>query len=817
LSKQTNAALNDLKSQLLAITMSSMSSTQLKNELEDGVLQLLKAQNEKMQFEMQSTVSQKIPESPFLRYELFVEKIDILCALFHALLLTYANEPKQLGLSFASRFFEPLPQQFILDNESPRNTKLHEKNLRWISINKILLRIRALNEEFERMVKDRDKWLCETELRLVTQKWDLAAKHIFNEFLPPVFEKEKNPTMEPSSFESSWNCLQNYFRIHYNGKLRDMDNDIDLQYVTATEFAQVSFRNICKSLLGFTLLDVIGDGNCFYRAVIKYLWPHCPPNSEYKYSLLLRELLNRDESISDSENVKMKSSTRLPSSNVSMTIEAGTHMSADNSASKSQESRSPIVSRMSDDPYKEFVIDGLTDAKTMLKPGVWADHLQVKKLADYLHRPVWLIRFDDPNLILDYKRNILVPGKNYRIGHEIFGDENPIILHFIPEKHYEVLKISQLKTEDRDIEKYLANLSVLVESFSTSPKHSPLDLASDFIGLLFKLEQEGDSILEIYHSLETVSWELKPKVREDMCTRIDILKMQLFTFKQLLDKVGKTLSNILSTIPHTKLYKAIIDQLVEEDFKLVEKWGQLTLERTFSTSLLHSGQTKVAGPLSEIYEQINFCEENKFLPCHKYPKASKTSTPPSATALTNVSPYSSYNPQDYDYWGSSRYPSQSSTTSSSSTVTSSATTTASFSNVISTSQDSEDLTLNLENVKRGGENELSIIEAKNVSSDEWLNMLRHVKTLSIQHACPSVKSLQTLLEVVSQTKIQKIELVSCHISTEVWELLKNKTLLPDKPSFFWLKFCSLPRGADPESAATENRALEIVCPTTRYV
>jgi hypothetical protein len=87
--------------------------------------------------------------------------------------------------------------------------------------------------------------------------------------------------------------------------------------------------------------------------VIKFLWPSCPADFEEKYSLTLRRLLNQDNSSEPSKP---------------------------------------------EDPLRAFEEEGVTDTETMLKPGVWADHLQVVKLAAFLNRPVWLLRHDDSSL-----------------------------------------------------------------------------------------------------------------------------------------------------------------------------------------------------------------------------------------------------------------------------------------------------------------------------------------------------------------------------------------------------------------------------------
>jgi hypothetical protein len=170
----------------------------------------------------------------------------------------------------------------------------------------------------------------------------------------------------------------------------------------------------------------------------------------------LRKLLNSDNFTPASANTITHSSTHSLSSikefqNQTISVQTNPMSQSTTHSSKSKTSTNPDnrfqnVLQPIEDPYKEFVIEGVTDAKTMSKEGefskfcsrtsmnvvlyfltnvliecnrltgVWADHLQVKKLTDFLGRPVWLIRFDDLHLRLDEQQNILIPGDAYRIG-----------------------------------------------------------------------------------------------------------------------------------------------------------------------------------------------------------------------------------------------------------------------------------------------------------------------------------------------------------------------------------------------------------------
>jgi hypothetical protein len=108
-----------------------------------------------------------------------------------------------------------------------------------------------------------------------------------------------------------------------------------------------------------------------------------------------------------------------------------------------------------------------------------------------------------------------------------------------------------------------------------------------------------------------------------------------------------------------------------------------------------------------------------------------------------------------------------------------------------------------------------IIEKENATQEEWLKLLYKIKSLTIQCGTPSQKSVQILFEVIPKTQVTKISFDRCFITEDVWELFKNKTIFPKQLQVLWLKFCSLPKNADPQSMEKENRFIEILCPTFR--
>jgi hypothetical protein len=90
-----------------------------------------------------------------------------------------------------------------------------------------------------------------------------------------------------------------------------------------------------------------------------------------------------------------------------------------------------------------FEIEKESDAETMAKVGVWADHTQIERLSEYLRTNVWLVHLRDRKIEMR-PNGRLVPGEDYRIGNypDADGEERarhrPIVLYYTPAPgHYE--------------------------------------------------------------------------------------------------------------------------------------------------------------------------------------------------------------------------------------------------------------------------------------------------------------------------------------------------------------------------------------------
>lgn len=208
------------------------------------------------------------------------------------------------------------------------------------------------------------------------------------------------------------------------------------------QLVQAYFRNIILRFCNPKLVPVRGDGNCFFRAVIKSLWPSVTQFYEDLMSSRLRSLLNPS---APSASASLQASQQpVEDAEPSAGTEPPANVEPSSNAA-SNDGELPHLS--SSDPYKGFIIPSVNDATTMATPGVWADHLQVKKASDYFDRPLWLLRYDDVNLTFDPNERAFLPGPDYRIGEPENEDSEPITLYFIPEMHYEVILPSKAELD----------------------------------------------------------------------------------------------------------------------------------------------------------------------------------------------------------------------------------------------------------------------------------------------------------------------------------------------------------------------------------
>ncbi len=149
------------------------------------------------------------------------------------------------------------------------------------------------------------------------------------------------------------------------------DSPRNIEFQVALEVAQDTLRMVLRGLCWMYKMETIeGDGNCFFRAVVRALAPHVPRDHEDMLSLQLRKMVNDEKQLVSSQEIKELSA---------------------------------------------FEETDETDSKSMVRAGVWADHIQIAKTASLLGRKVLLLRCDDPELRMG-EDGLLSPSEHYAIG-----------------------------------------------------------------------------------------------------------------------------------------------------------------------------------------------------------------------------------------------------------------------------------------------------------------------------------------------------------------------------------------------------------------
>jgi len=285
-----------------------------------------------------------------------------------------------------------------------------------------------------------------------------------------------------------------------------------------TDYILSAFRTIITQHLGYHITNVTGDGNCFFRAVMKHLYPNITKDWEDRLSLMLRKRLNE-----------------------------GT------------EKRLAQVGRGQDYQYHGFVITDINDSVTMAKAGVWADNVQVCKLSEAFQCPVKVITFDDVGLKLG--KDQLCPGTDYVIGSA--HKQDPITLFFTPSPgHYEVLQSnSDTTTLQEKLESLLQILKMTVASELC--RYVP---AASVCDIYFMIEREGVCVKEIKKELDRLNPndDLALAIRAELLDRANKLGAHISQFKAAMQQLGTTyLDSLPRTLQHW-LHTEILAPLMEE-------------------------------------------------------------------------------------------------------------------------------------------------------------------------------------------------------------------------------------------------------------
>ena len=248
----------------------------------------------------------------------------------------------------------------------------------------------------------------------------------------------------------------------------------DAQFSTALEIAQDTLRVVLKRFCWLYRVEVIeGDGNCYYRAVVRALTPHVPRDFEDACSLQLRKLVNDERQLTVSSEMKELS---------------------------------------------EFEVSDESDRKTMAVAGVWADHVQIAKVAAFLGRRIWLLRCDDAELKMDEKGQ-LAPSELYRIGPESAAAAPPILLYYQASPgHFETLTAASRPSLQELLDGELPDVSL-----------------TGLCDCFFRFESAQHQLEEMRAQCRdyAVPYEVRQAVSGELPAAAEVLSKQLATFRGL--------------------------------------------------------------------------------------------------------------------------------------------------------------------------------------------------------------------------------------------------------------------------------------------
>jgi hypothetical protein len=156
-----------------------------------------------------------------------------------------------------------------------------------------------------------------------------------------------------------------------------------------------SFKRLVTDHTPYTIHKIDGDGNCFFRAVVRHTYPNITRAWEDALSLGLRKRLNTVQLRSYRE-MPLFSRSRPPCSPLHVCV-----LSHKQQHQQGSEREMQAHGKGAEYQFHGFVIENVNDSLTMAKAGVWADHIQVQKLSQKLQRPLELFTFDDVALRMD--------------------------------------------------------------------------------------------------------------------------------------------------------------------------------------------------------------------------------------------------------------------------------------------------------------------------------------------------------------------------------------------------------------------------------
>lgn len=363
--------------------------------------------------------------------------------------------------------------------------------------------LRKINDCIKQEATRSNGGLCAEEASFLETKMQIIKCFLFN-------SPEAHQSIQPKQVEE--------LDFDVTPFLHKQEYELMFEFLSASDYVMDSFKRLVTDHTPYTIHKIDGDGNCFFRAVVRHTYPNITRAWEDALSLGLRKRLN-----TGSER----------------------EMQAHGKGAEYQ--------------FHGFVIENVNDSLTMAKAGVWADHIQVQKLSQKLQRPLELFTFDDVALRMD-RQGKLRPGKDYMIGTEFGGP--PISLYYTPSPgHYEVISLPQPAELQTSVEEDLQQIESIVSS--TPPPH--LELPAQLLcSVYFRLEAEVGLIEECARSGWLSAREIKQAIDAELRERAGVFFARFFRYRQIILHLGVPyLLKYLDQKPDFNLHAEVLYQLLE--------------------------------------------------------------------------------------------------------------------------------------------------------------------------------------------------------------------------------------------------------------
>eukprot|EP01088_Endostelium_zonatum_P009327 TRINITY_DN22528_c0_g1_i1.p1 TRINITY_DN22528_c0_g1~~TRINITY_DN22528_c0_g1_i1.p1 ORF type:complete len:631 (+),score=158.72 TRINITY_DN22528_c0_g1_i1:33-1925(+) len=353
---------------------------------------------------------------------------------------------------------------------------------------------------------------------------------------------------------------------------RPRNLDFDLDVYLQTSVPSGSEINYFKTLITdpdlcpnyYSVHTIRGDGNCFFRAVIQSVFHkrnfNLPTDWETILAADLRSNLNRGV-----QNYKNHA------------LDASVYQ------------------------WDGFTVNGLNDSLTMQKVGVWADHLQIKKLCNLINGQVEVFTFDDVDLKRAEQGQVEV-GEEYVIRKEGVTTRDPSVsLYFEPNPgHYQVID-SEAISQKKKSRKLDVNTILVFLRQELAKKDKEVE-GIELFEMLLTFESEVEELKSVQSLVDLVEVQQRSEIEADLMKRVRILKEALMRYWELLASLGEGWFSSMEKKNEGKvqMWKSI--ELVLRRLVLEEGGSCMWIDGKF--------EVNGKGPLSKICQDV----------CKMYPK-----------------------------------------------------------------------------------------------------------------------------------------------------------------------------------------------------